>query len=82
MNNEEINNLICTLENHHISSKPIFDLQKEIYKKDKIINLMTEQLAGLTIWNIKKDEPLILGSKEEVKEYFTKQVEGEKDGRN
>ena len=42
----------------------------EIIKKDKIIDLMAEQLAGLAIFDIEKDEALILGDKEEVKQYF------------
>ena len=44
----------------------------EIIKKDKIIDLMTKQLAGLTIWNNEKEEPLILADKEEVIKYFEK----------
>lgn len=44
-------------------------------EKDKIIDLMSEQLAGLAIFDIDKDEPLILGDKEEIKEYFTKKAE-------
>ena len=44
-------------------------------KKDKIIDLMAEQLAGLAIFDIEKDEPLILGDKEEVKQYFKEKVE-------
>lgn len=43
---------------------------KELEKKDNIIDLMSEQLAGLTIWNNEKEEPVILGDKEEVKQYF------------
>lgn len=38
--------------------------------KDKIIDLMSEQLAGLAIFNIDKDETLLLNDKEEVKQYF------------
>ena len=38
--------------------------------KDKIIDLMSEQLAGLAIFNIDKDETLILSDKEEVKQYY------------
>ena len=45
---------------------------KEIENKDKIIDLMAEQLAGLTIWNNEKEEPLILADKEEVIKYFEK----------
>ena len=44
-------------------------------KKDKQIDLMAEQLAGLAIFDIEKDEPLILGDKEEVKQYFKEKVE-------
>ena len=53
----------------------IKEKDKEIEKKDKIIDLMSEQLAGLTIWKIwnnEKEEPLILGDKKEVKQYFEK----------
>lgn len=49
----------------------------ELEKKDKIIDLMAEQLAGLAIFDIEKDEPLVLGDKEEVKQYFTNKVEKE-----
>ena len=45
-------------------------LKEEIDLKDKIINLMSEQFSGLTIFDIDKDEPLILSDKEEVKQYF------------
>lgn len=46
-------------------------------QKDKMVNLMSEQLAGLTIFEIDKEEPLILGDKEEVKQYFERKVENE-----
>lgn len=39
-------------------------------EKDKIIDLMAEQLAGLTIWDSDKEEPLILADKEDVIKYF------------
>ena len=39
-------------------------------EKDKQIDLMAEQLAGLTVFGIDKDEPLILCDKEDVKQYF------------
>lgn len=51
-----------------------FELNKEIEHKEKIIDLMSEQLAGLTIWNTEKDEPLILTDKEEVINYFANKV--------
>ena len=50
-------------------------LYKEIRKQNKIIDAMAEQLAGIAIWNNEKEEPLILGDKEEVKQYFEKKVE-------
>lgn len=50
-------------------------LKTELKKKDKIIDLIAEQLAGLAIFDIEKDEPLILGDKEEVKQYFKEKVE-------
>lgn len=48
-----------------------------IQKHEAIIDKMAEQLAGLAIWNDNIEEALILGDKEEVKEYFKKEV---KDG--
>ena len=45
-----------------------------IAKQNKIIDLMTEQLAGLTIWDNEKEEPLILKDKEEVKQCFERKV--------
>ncbi len=35
-----------------------------------INTIYAEQLAGLTIFDINKDELLILGNKEEIKQYF------------
>ena len=43
------------------------DIVKE---KDAVIDDMAEQLAGIAIWDNKKEEPLILISKEEVIKYF------------
>ena len=48
--------------------------QAEIEKNDKTMNLMADQMAGLTIFDIEKDEPLILGNKEDVIEYFNKKI--------
>ena len=45
-------------------------IKEYISEKDKIIDLMSEQFAGLTIFDIDKDGPLILSDKEEVKQYF------------
>lgn len=59
-----------------IEKQAIETVLSELEKKEAIINEMAEQLAGLAIFDIEKDEPLILGDKEEVKEYFTKKVEG------
>ena len=50
----------------------------DVVKTDKQIDLMAEQLAGLTIWNSKKEEPLILKDKEEVKQYFEQKVKSSK----
>lgn len=50
--------------------KTLEERAEQLKKKDKIIDLMTEQLVGLTIWNNKKEEPLILKSKKELKQYF------------
>ena len=48
---------------------------EERKKQNKIIELMSEQLEGLVIWNDEKQEPLILMNEEEVIEYFKKKVE-------
>ena len=58
-----------------IEKQAIETVLSELEKKDKIIDLMAEQLAGLAIFDIDKDESLILRDKEEIKEYFTKKVE-------
>ena len=77
--NKLINNVksykgqIKKLEHTNKSYKGIINKKdKEIENKDKIIDLMAEQLAGLTIWNNEKEEPLILADKEEVIKYFEK----------
>lgn len=62
---------------YHLLSRAKEDLQIELYKKDKVIDLMAEQLAGLAIFDVKKDEPLILGDKTDVEEYFYKKAEEE-----
>ena len=58
-----------------IEKQAIETVLEELEKKDKIIDLMAEQLAGLAIFDIDKDEPLILGDKEEIKQYFKEKVE-------
>lgn len=50
----------------------------DVVKTDKQIDLMAEQLAGLTIWNSKKEEPTILTDKEDVKQYFEQKVKSSK----
>ncbi len=53
------------------------DIIEEIEIKDKMIDLMSEQLAEIKIWDYKKDTN-ILKVKEEVKEQFRKKVENER----
>ena len=48
------------------------EIYKRYYELKKQIDLMAEQLAGLTIWDNEKEEPLILTDKDEVKQYFEK----------
>lgn len=75
-----INNIECRrLTNDEIESIVIIDKLiekqlKEIKKKDKQIDLMSEQLAGLAIWSNSKDDTIILKDKEEVKQYFEKEA--------
>ena len=49
-------------------------IREYIQKVEQLVDLIAEQLAGLTIWDIEKDEPLILGDKEEVISYFKNKV--------
>ena len=49
-------------------------IREYIEKLEQLVDLMAEQLAGLTIWNTEKDEPLILTDKEEVISYFENKV--------
>ena len=57
----------------------IKELEKQLFEqqegKEKIIDLMAEQLAGLAIFDIDKDETLILGNKEAVKQYYKQKSE-------
>lgn len=55
-------------------------LKEELDLKNKIINLMSEQFAGLTIFDIDKDEPLTLSDKEEVKQYFENKAKEKRGG--
>lgn len=58
------------LQKYSLYKEEFSRLNKQLQNKDKIIDLMSEQLAGLAIFNIDKDETLILSDKEEVKQYF------------
>lgn len=58
------------LEKYSLYKKEFSKLNKQLQNKDKQIDLMSEQLAGLTIFDVDKDEPLILGNKDDVKQYF------------
>jgi len=49
-------------------------LEQEDIRKDMIINKMVEQMVGLTIFDIEKEEPLILGNEIEVREYFENKI--------
>lgn len=49
----------------------------ELEKKDKIIDAMALQLSGISIWDDQKEEPLILMTEEEVKQYFERKVKDE-----
>ena len=49
-------------------------IREYIQKVEQLVDLIAEQLAGLTIWNTEKDEPLILTDKEEVISYFKNKV--------
>ncbi len=52
-------------------------LENELNVKDKMIDLMSEQLVGMMIWPTNNLEAeVILGMPEEVKEHYRKEVEG------
>lgn len=51
----------------------------KIEKQNKIIDLMAEQLAGLTIFDNDIESALILGDKEEVKKYYERKVANEEE---
>lgn len=53
-------------------------LEQEDIRKDKIINKMVKQIVGLTIFDMKKEEPLILKNEIEVIEYFENKVKESK----
>lgn len=74
---------LSTAEQLKVEIKENFRLKNQLdlvdaknIEKDKIIDLMAEQLGGLAIFDIDKDETLILGDKEEVKQYFKDKVKG------
>ena len=69
---KEMNKLVNTVKSYKGMFKK---LQKESKRKDNIIDLMTEQLAGLTIFDIEKDEADVLIDKKEVKQYFERKAE-------
>lgn len=52
---------------------------ERIRDKDKIINLMAEQLAGLAIFDNDIENALILGDKEEVKNYYERKAANEEE---
>lgn len=49
----------------------------KIEKQNKIIDLMAEQLAGLTIFDNDVENALILGDKEDVKKYYERKAANE-----
>ena len=69
----EVSNKELDKENNRLEK-----IEFERDKANKIIDLMTEQLAGLTIWNNEKEEALILMNKEEVKQYYEEKLRSNK----
>lgn len=57
-----------------IEKTKIEKVLNELEKKDKIINAMALQLSGISIWDDQKEEPLILMTEKEVKQYFENEV--------
>ena len=73
---EELKN---TQSDLYEANKRIADLLLILGDRDRMIDLMAQQLAGIAIWDIKKDEPLILMSKEEVIKYYERESKNAKD---
>ena len=72
------NNFISSMKESAKSKEDLEMLDKGwqivLERKENQIDLMSEQLAGLTIWNNEKEEPVILGDKEEVKKYYERKA--------
>ena len=75
---EELINKLSKFKAADDSAKEMEETIKEaieqLQEKDKIIDIMGEQLAGLTIFSNDIESPLMLGAKSEVIEYFTKKA--------
>ena len=76
---EELDSIYKALDIERGVARPRTDkiiraLKNTIQSQARQIDLMAEQLAGLTIWDTEEDEPLILTDKEEVINYFENKV--------
>ena len=67
---------------HEVRNRQLRDLEQQNYKYQQeyreqkaIINEMAKQLAGLAIWDNNIEDTIILGNKEDVIEYYRKEVE-------
>lgn len=60
-------------------NEEIAEVAKNNIEKRKIIDLMAEQLAGLTIFDNDIENALILGDKEEVKKYYERKAANEEE---
>ena len=58
----------------YIFKQAVKRVLKENEEKSKIIYLMSKHFTGSAIFDIDKDESLILSDKEEVKKYFENKV--------
>ena len=56
-------------------------LQKELDKKDKVIDKMAKTIAGLQLYDFNRKEYFTLENEGEVREYFYKKVEEENEPR-
>lgn len=57
----------------------LVEISENNLKKNKIIDLMAEQLAGLAIFDNDIENALILGDKEEVKKYYERKAANEEE---
>lgn len=70
----ELENKVLQDNNKGLKAK-IDELQKELDKKDKVIDLMAKTIAGLQLYDFGRKEYFTLEDEEEVIKYFYEKAE-------